>query len=35
MSQRAFLACVGVYVIAVVLGMCIAMVAVPLWVGRP
>jgi hypothetical protein len=34
MSQRAFLACVGVYVLAVVLGMCIAMALVPLWFGR-
>lgn len=35
MSGRGFLLCAGVYVLAVVLGMCVAMVAVPLWFGRP
>lgn len=35
MTPRALLLCAGVYVLAVVLGLCIAMVAVPLWFGRP
>ena len=34
MTQRAFVACVGVYVLAVVLGMCVCAVVLPLWFGR-
>jgi len=35
MTQRAFVAYVGAYVLCVVLGLCVAVVLVPLWFGRP
>jgi hypothetical protein len=34
MTQRAFMAYVGVYVLGAVLGLCLVAVVLPLWFGR-